>query len=167
MEIVMEIKDRVQIFIITYNRYTNLEKTLKSILQQDSPVRGYNITILDNASTDGSSELIDDYCRRFSNLNHVRHKRNIGGNANICRAFELASYPYVWVLCDDDEYDWSHWNEVERAVNEEKDLIVVSNYIHPESSVVNLFEYSSILTIFKQSRALFLINSFFIKYIYL
>ena len=41
--------------------------------------------------------------------------------------------------------------------------IATRRFYPPESSVVNLFEYSSILTIFKHSRALFLINSFSLK----
>jgi glycosyltransferase involved in cell wall biosynthesis len=86
---------------------------------------------LDNASTDGTSELIEDYCKQFPNIKHIKHNINIGGNANICRAFEMSTScgkEYAWILCDDDRYDFSNWSEVEQKTEEGKDLICVSDY---------------------------------------
>ena len=74
------------------------------------------ITILDNASTDGTSDLIKEYFKKFPNIVHIRHNRNIGGNANIVRAFESATKEYLWILCDDDFYCWDYWNELEQAI---------------------------------------------------
>lgn len=108
------VKEKLQIFIITYNRIKYLKNTLESILE--SPIKDFDITILDNASTDGSSELIDEYCTKHQNLKHIRHNRNIGGNANICRAFEMSKKEYFWTLCDDDEFDFSSWSEIQNAI---------------------------------------------------
>lgn len=126
------IKTKLQIYLITYNRKNKLEQTLESILNSNSPIRDFDITILDNASTDGTSELIEEYCQKFPNITHIRHNVNIGGNANICRAFEMATScgkEYCWILCDDDKYDFSNWSEVEKEINAQKDIICVSNYI--------------------------------------
>ena len=115
----MYIKDKLQIYIITYNRKSKLQNTLNSILKENSPIREFDITILDNASTDGSSEMIEEYCVKHKNIKHVRHHINIGGNANICRAFELSAAcgkEYAWILCDDDYYDWENWAEIENAI---------------------------------------------------
>ena len=127
-------KSRLQIYLITYNRRAKLEQTLNSILAEDSPIKDYDITILDNASTDGSSELIQESCTKHSNLKHIRHNVNIGGNANICRAFELSTTchkEYAWILCDDDKFDFSNWSEVENHIKNNVDLICVSDYIFP------------------------------------
>jgi len=131
---------QLEIFIVTYNRRKYLERTLRQLFSESSPVRNLHITILNNASTDGTNELIENYRSAFPNIVHIRHPRNIGGNANICRAFELATRPYVWVLCDDDEYCWDHWDEVEQAIAERRDLIVVANYLAPAQSDVNLIK---------------------------
>ena len=132
----MTIKNKLQIYLITYNRKIQLERTLTQILAKDSPVRNFDITILDNASTDGSSELIDEYCKNFPNLKHIRHKVNIGGNANACRAFELGAScgkEYVWVLCDDDAFDWTSWKEIEEQIsNSDKDIIFTINNLGVE-----------------------------------
>ena len=124
----MNLKEKLQIILITYNRKNTLKTTLDEILSENSPIKDLPITILDNASTDGTSEMVDYYCTRFRNIEHVRHNRNIGGNANICRAFEMASKEYVWVLCDDDHFDFSNWGEISNALNSNKyDMIFTIN----------------------------------------
>ena len=126
----MSIKNKLQIYLVTYNRINKLRYTLDEIL--NSPIKDFDITVLDNASTDGTSELIDEYCKKYINLKHVRHNVNIGGNANICRAFEMGAScdkEYFWVLCDDDKYDFSNWCEVEQRIEAKDDVICVCDYI--------------------------------------
>ena len=128
----MNIRDKLQIYIITYNRIKKFKSTLDTIL--NSPVKSFDMTILDNASTDGTSELIEDYCQKYSNLKHIRHSHNIGGNANICRAFEMGASSgkeYFWVLCDDDKYDFSNWCEVEERIRANDDVICLCDYVFP------------------------------------
>lgn len=38
---------------------------------------------------------------------------------------------YFWVLCDDDKYDFSNWNEVESAIASNVDIICLADYIFP------------------------------------
>ena len=134
------LKDKLEIFIITYNREKYLKHTLEQVYSKKSPIRDFKITILDNKSTDGSAELIDKAIADFPNSKHVIHNRNIGGNGNIARCYELASMEYFWILCDDDEIDWqwSTWSQVESAVEQGADAIVVSNYINPKENVAQL-----------------------------
>lgn len=124
------LKDKLKINIVTYNRKNKLKKTLDVLTAENSPVKDFDITILDNASTDGTSELIDVYCSKYPNLKHIRHNRNIGGNANICRAFEMSEKEYIWVLCDDDEFNFSNWNEIKQAILSDKyDMIFTINHL--------------------------------------
>ncbi|MCF0244074.1 MAG: glycosyltransferase family 2 protein [Bacteroidaceae bacterium] len=128
-------KERLAIFLITYNRKHYLKRTLDQFFSEESPVKEYAITILDNASTDGTYELIEEYCAKYPNLTHVRHGVNIGGNANICRAYEMGAAcgkEYVWVIADDDKYDFTHWNQVEEAANQGADIICLADYIFPD-----------------------------------
>lgn len=127
----MSVKDKLQIYLITYNRKEKFQRTLDAILAEDSPIKDFDITILNNASTDGTTELIEAYCQNHKNIVHIKHKINIGGNANICRAFEMGSScekEYFWILCDDDYYDFSGWNFVEEEIEKKSDIICVSNY---------------------------------------
>ena len=133
------LKDKLEIFIITYNRKQYLKHALEQVYAKDSPIRDFNITILNNKSTDGTSDLIDKVIADFPNSRHVIHNRNIGGNGNIARCYELASKDYFWILCDDDEIDFTNWPAVEKAIlDDDADCIVVSNYIHPKQNVAQL-----------------------------
>ena len=118
--------NKLEIILLTYNRKEYLKKTLEQLFRLTSPIRdNYDITILDNASTDGTSELIVQYCKLHPRLKHIRHAQNIGGNANIIEAMKLAQREYVWILCDDDMYDWSYWYKVIEAMDRDEDVIVV------------------------------------------
>ena len=136
------LKDKLAIFLITYNRRKKLRSTLDSLLK--SPVSDFDITVLDNASTDGSSEMLEEYAKKHENIKHVRHKINIGGNANICRAFEMAATSgkeYVWVLCDDDKYDFSNWGAVEKAIKDNADIVCLADYVYPDEKAKLDFAY--------------------------
>ena len=116
------LKDKLEIILVTYNRKPYLEDTLNQLFCDESPIKDCNFTILDNCSTDGSSELIQEYSKKYNNIKHIRHNKNIGGNANITRAIEIATKKYFWVLCDDDKYDWTNWKEINTLTKREKEI---------------------------------------------
>ena len=123
------IKDKLQIVLVTYNRKDFLEKTLNQLFLETSPIKDFDITILNNDSTDGSTELINDFCTRHNNLTHIQNKINIGGNANILRAIEYATKKYIWILADDDTYDFSECDDViEKICNDDFALIHVDGH---------------------------------------
>ena len=120
------LKDNLDIFLITYNRRPYLEVTLNSIFAQDSPLNKYPITILDNNSNDGTEELCRDFATRYQNLTYIKNKKNVGLSGNICKALENASRKYYWIICDNDEIDFTSWPEIEKAMEEDYDLIMTS-----------------------------------------
>lgn len=122
-------KNTLEIILITYNRKSFLQKTFRQLLAESSPVKDLDITVLDNCSTDGTSEYLKELSAKHPNIKHIRHNRNIGGNANIARAFESVTKPYFWILADDDTYDFSAWPQVENAIKDNADLIVVNTEI--------------------------------------
>lgn len=125
--------DQLQIFIVTYNRLPCLRETISQLLAEDSPVRTCEIVVLDNRSTDGTAEFIKGVSKAHANVRLVTHPRNIGGNANICRAMELASRDYYWILGDDDFFHFENWNEVEAAMSRGEKAICLSRYILPDA----------------------------------
>lgn len=96
------ISDKLSIFIPTYNRWDILEKTLEHLLIGNAV--GVRVVVMDNASTQESSNKIDALVERFRQVpcKVVRHPVNIGGDANILRAIELCETPYLMMVGDDD-----------------------------------------------------------------
>lgn len=88
------------IVIITYNRSTYLRRTLTALSQ--SVFKDCSIWVLNNASTDDTREVCQEFSARFSSLHVVMHRFNIGGPANIMRAYEYGDRYYTWIVCDDD-----------------------------------------------------------------
>lgn len=124
--------DRLQIFIITYNRARYLRRTLTQLLAETSPVRNCEIVILDNHSTDETRNVAHEFASG-RNITIITHPRNIGGNGNIVRAMELARpNSYVWTLGDDDFYDFANWAEVEQAMERGEKAICLARYILPD-----------------------------------
>lgn len=134
------IVDLLEIFIVTYNRKMFLQKTLEKVFELESPIRNCKVTILNNASTDGTSEVIESFKSNHQNIVHIQNARNINGNANVAKAYENAEKKYLWVLCDDDEYQWEGWYQVEQAMSDDYDAIVVANYAHPAKGIEHLFK---------------------------
>ena len=135
--------NNLELFLITYNRKEKCQKTLETILATNSPVKNFPLTILDNASTDGTGKMIQQLQAHYPNIVYIRHSKNIGGNANIARAFEMATSNYVWVLCDDDEYDFSNWPTAQKLLTTTPPAIVVANYNAPQKGIQNLFKQMS------------------------
>jgi glycosyltransferase involved in cell wall biosynthesis len=107
---IVEPHSLLEIFVVTYNRRDNLKRTLEAI--QSSPLNSVKITILDNSSTDGTDLLLKNICEYKShNWRVIRHPINIGATGNLMRAYEIASTDYIWVICDDDDYDFSRGAE--------------------------------------------------------
>jgi glycosyltransferase involved in cell wall biosynthesis len=142
----MKIKNSLEIILITYQRHSYLQNVLRDFFSPQSPPRDLDFTILDNASTDGTSELCKEYAAKFPNINYIRHNKNIGGNANIARAFELAKKEYVWIICDDDKYDFAGWQEIEDAVLSKKYDIILTSQKHIAKNASNLAQIFKELT---------------------
>jgi glycosyltransferase involved in cell wall biosynthesis len=91
---------RLSIIIPTYNRVHYLKQALESALSQDCDE--YEVVVSDNASTDGTLELLQQYSNH-SIVRYFRNTTNIGMVSNWRRAvFELARGDWFIIISDDD-----------------------------------------------------------------
>ena len=124
----MQLKETLEIFLITYNRAENLCRTLEQLLAGKSPVREVSIHVIDNKSPDDTQRVVEKFAAKHANLHYVCNKYNVGLGGNLIKAMELAGKPYFWILCDDDDFNWDAWPEVEKAVLSENYDIVMTTY---------------------------------------
>jgi glycosyltransferase involved in cell wall biosynthesis len=133
----MNIKDKLQIILITYNREKNLENTLSRLFCENSPIREFDITVLDNNSMDKTAEIVEQYKNKYPNLKYIKNKYNLGIGGNIFRAIELADREYHWVIADDDIYFWENWHYLEDAILKGFDIICAARYAIPNNTEIH------------------------------
>jgi len=91
---------RLSIGLPVYNGEKFLPCTLDSILGQD--FTDYELIISDNASTDGTRSICQQYAARDSRIQYFRNDSNIGAAANYRTVFDRSSADlFKWASHDD------------------------------------------------------------------
>ncbi|MCL4427345.1 glycosyltransferase [Patescibacteria group bacterium] len=90
---------KVAAVIVNWNNYDDLDRCLRSFAVLHYPV--YDVVIVDNGSTDGSTHKIQ---AQFPRHQYIYNPVNLGyaGGANIGIRYALEQqYDYVWLLNSD------------------------------------------------------------------
>lgn len=92
---------KISILVTVYNLAPYLEETLESILVQD--YENYEVVIADDASTDGSQEILESYARRYpKKFIIVKSQVNRGVTANSNAALQYCTGELIAILDGDD-----------------------------------------------------------------
>jgi len=115
-------RPKVTVALPTYNRADYLSRAIEGVLNQT--FTDYELVILDNASTDNTSETV----RRFHDprIKYVRHEQSIVGTDNLNKGFELADTPYLIITHDDDIMKPDLLKREVEILDEHKDVVIVS-----------------------------------------
>jgi len=83
-----------------YNGDRFLSGALESVLKQTYP--HWQLVVYDNASTDGTEEIVREFARRDCRIRYLRRPRNIGLARNFSAAFRPTKTEYFkWMAHDD------------------------------------------------------------------
>lgn len=91
---------RVSIGIPVYNGERFLEETLQSLLRQT--YIDFEVLISDNASTDGTLAICEQYAAMDPRVRYFRNPINLGADGNFRRLVDLAQAPYFKLANADD-----------------------------------------------------------------
>ncbi len=91
---------RLSFCIPTYNFGAFIGETLESIISQASSK--VEIIVVDGASTDNTHEIVSDFQKRFDPIIYYRREKNMGVDADLAKAVELARGDYCWLMSSDD-----------------------------------------------------------------
>lgn len=90
----------LSICIPTFNRGPFIRETLESIVAQYTS--DVEIVISDNASTDGTDEIVRSMQERHERITYFRSESNVGADRNFLQVIELASGTHCWLMGSDD-----------------------------------------------------------------
>lgn len=142
-----EVSKKLQIVIVTYNRSQYLERTLNTLFDKDSPVKDVDVLVQNNCSTDNTKDVCEKFKQKYQNFSFITNRYNVGGCVNVAKVYENFTNDYLWILGDDDVYDWSNWFEVENAIyNGEKAILVWTNPLACEGNLPEIIFQTNLLS---------------------
>lgn len=114
--------DKIEIFILTYNRCDLLEAAIRSVLNQTVPAR---LTVVDNHSSDGTRALVEKINAEGNDIRFIERSVNGGWPGNFDTAKRYMSTPYVMLFSDDDIIHPQYVEFALRILAVEKDVSLV------------------------------------------
>lgn len=96
-------KPILSICIPTFNRRLYLKDTLDNLIKQVHMFGDQvEICVSDNASDDGTSELMHEIVKTYRQVKYYANSVNYGYDYNIIKLIEVSQGEYIWFLSDDD-----------------------------------------------------------------
>lgn len=118
----------ISICIPTYNRIDDLKICLNPLLEKYGNSNDVEIIVIDNGSTDKTSEYLIDKNNIFSNTSFYIRERNAGFDINVLDCYYKAKGEYVHFLGDDDSLVVEAFDELMQMIREEAHDLILSNY---------------------------------------
>lgn len=138
----MNNEPKLTVGIPTYNGIRYIREALDGVIAQclKLPPGRVEILISDNASTDGTGELMLNYREKHPGLiSYFRNDANLGPSRNGELLFARARGEYVWLLSDDDAFTDNALERVLGVLDKYGDLaIVFCNYAVYDVNLKNL-----------------------------
>jgi len=122
-------QESVEVVVPVYNEEKALPESIPALcayLETYFPYR-WSVVIADNASTDGTAALVEEYRRRLGRVRYFRWEANQGADRNYLKAVELASGGHCWILGSDDPIADGAIARVRALIAERKPTIVLFN----------------------------------------
>lgn len=119
---------KISIIVPVYNVKCYLDKCISSILKQT--YKDYEILLIDDGATDGSSEKCDEYAELCNNI-RVIHQKNAGLSAARNVGIKEAKGTYLMFLDSDDFFiDEECLGTIDKCFKEKIDIVAFESQIY-------------------------------------
>lgn len=104
----------LSVVLLTYNHERYIEQCLESIVRQKTNF-AYNIIIGDDASTDATQKIINEYAQQYPNIIPICRKHNIGAVSNLVDLLKRTQAKYI-AGCEGDDF-WTDEFKLQKQVD--------------------------------------------------
>lgn len=124
---------KISVYITSYNQKDYLREAVDSVLAQT--LQPYEILIVDDASTDGSQELIREYAKEYENIRSIFHETNKGVAQVRISALKNVTGDFVTYVDGDDIYLPDKLEVESKLIKENNSTVAFSNnmYCSPDN----------------------------------
>lgn len=130
---------KVAIVILTWNKKDYVIELLKSI--RDIDYDNYDLILVDNASTDGTSEAVTE---QFPYVHIIKNSENLGGtggfNTGMKYALGKGTYNYLWLLDNDVIVDKSALSELIKVLESSNEIAIAGSAMYNLNNKGELLE---------------------------
>lgn len=134
----------VTVYIPTYNRVDLLKRAVESVRQQI--YQNLEIIIVDDCSTDGTHEYLEDISKQDSRIRFFLKEKNSGACASRNIAIENAKGEYITGLDDDDYFTKDRLKIFIENWNEDPSIKALSAMIAVKMNEAIIFKFHSKFT---------------------
>jgi len=136
----MNSKFKLTIAVITMNRAKQLLEALESCVLSKLP-EDTEFVIVDNASTDDTKKVAEQFSSKISNVRYEYLHENLGVGGGRSYAFEMAQGEYVYFLDDDavisDESKDTFFTDTLNYLDKNKNVASLTTRIYDEMLIYN------------------------------
>lgn len=115
----------LSLILPVYQVENYLKQAVTCLLNQD--IEDFEIILVDDGSTDTSSQICDDFAKKYDNIFTV-HQKNSGVSSARNKGLDIAKGEYIAFLDPDDFVDDDYYNQMLTAINNTDSDIVFSKY---------------------------------------
>ena len=126
---------KISVVVPIYNMELYLKEALDSIVNQSIGIDNIQVILVNDASTDKSSEIMEEYAQKYPTIQciHLAQKSGAAGRPRN-EGIKYAKAPYIMFLDPDDLFAEDALNKMYNVIENQKVDLVTGNYIYMEEN---------------------------------
>lgn len=128
----------ISVIIPTYNMANTITKCVESILNQS--YSNFEIIIVDDGSSDGSSEICDELNKKDERIK-VIHQKNSGAAIARAEGYNNAKGEWILFVDSDDTLPSTALNDLVQYANNDTDIVFGNGYTINKSGLIDINEF--------------------------